>query len=98
MDYLTWVSGWRKMIHIFGKYAETKCERLCDFLAMLLIHFLFLFSYFNAEEGKFVTKRFAGMERVYVDGVKLKGNDTGTMEKSSVVITMRVPVGNLVFG
>lgn len=54
--------------------------------------FILFFSYFNAEEGKFVTKRFAGMERVYVDGIKLKGNDTGTMEKSSVVITMRVPV------
>lgn len=53
-----------------------------------------MFSFFNAEEGKFVVKRFAGMERVYVDSVKLKSNDIGTLEKNSVVITMRVPVKN----
>jgi len=31
------------------------------------------------------------MERYYVDSVKLKGNDVGTLEKSSIVVTFRIP-------
>ncbi|CAL8147571.1 unnamed protein product [Orchesella dallaii] len=49
------------------------------------------FCFFNAEEGKHVVKKFSGMERVYVDSVKLKGNDQGTLTRQSVVIVMRVP-------
>ncbi|XP_035705824.1 DNA-directed RNA polymerase I subunit RPA2 isoform X2 [Folsomia candida] len=49
------------------------------------------FSFFNAEEGKYVVKKFGGMERVYVDNIKLKGNDMGSLEKSNVVIVFRVP-------
>ena len=53
---------------------------------------VFFYSYFNAEEGKYVVAKFLGAERAYVDSVKLKGNDTGTMEMSNVVITIRIPV------
>lgn len=53
-------------------------------------------SFFNAEEGKYVVKKFSGMEKVYVDSVKLKGNDTGTLEKSNIVIVFRVPVSKFV--
>jgi hypothetical protein len=56
----------------------------------LMLHFLS--SFFNAEEGRYVVKKFAGMEKVYVDSVKMKSNDNGTLEKSSVVIVFRVPV------
>jgi hypothetical protein len=52
-------------------------------------------SFFNSEEGKYITKAFQGAERVYVESVKLKSNDIGTLEKSSVVITFRVPVSKL---
>lgn len=41
-------------------------------------------------------KKFGGMERVYVDNIKLKGNDMGSLEKSNVVIVFRVPVSTAV--
>jgi hypothetical protein len=56
-----------------------------------------IFSYFNSEEGKYIVKKFGGMEKVYVDSVKIKSNDTGTLEKSSVVIVFRVPVSSEIF-
>lgn len=83
--------GLRKGIHTFGMF-ENQAKIIKSIRRRAQDCVLYLYSFFNAEEGKYVVKRFNGTERVYVDSVKLKSNDTGTLEKNSIVITLRVPV------
>ncbi len=48
------------------------------------------YCYCDASEGTYVLKRYEGKEEVFVDSVRLCGNDTGTAQRNRACIALRI--------